>query len=96
MGNLNIRIGVYVLDTTHSPKRGVNVYSQEGASGVHMHQATEGRWCISDTADMVSGFAGGWIVSTTVSPSPLGLQWKYIDGSGTFHLDPLLTVTEST
>ena len=33
-------------------------------------------------------------VSTTASPSPLGLQWKYHDGSGIFHLNPLLTVTE--
>jgi hypothetical protein len=86
-------MGVYALDATHSPKRGKNVYSLEGKSGVHLYHATDGKWYVSDTEDMVAGNAVGFIGSTTASPSPLGLKWKYAK-SGALHLDPLLTVTE--
>jgi hypothetical protein len=41
---------------------------------------------------MLEGRTIGDITSTTASPSPLGLAWKY--WSGALHLDPLLTVTE--
>ena len=96
VGKLSAKMGVYALDTTYSPKREVNVYSQEGASGVHLHKATDGVWYIcSSTASMVAGKASGVITSTTASPSPLGLQWKASNGTA-FVLDPLLTVTEST
>ena len=90
------KMGVYALDTTHSPKRGMNVYSKKGVSGVHVYHATDGRWFVTaSTADMVAGKTSGWIVSNTVSPSPCGIQWKAYDGTA-FVLDPLLTVTEST
>ena len=92
-GKQSAMMGVYARDVTHSPKRGVNVYSQEGASGVHLHKGTNGKWYIYDTARMISGFAGGFLGSTTASPSPLGLQWKASDGTA-LHLDPLLTVTK--
>ena len=87
------KMGFYALDSTHSPKRGKKVYSQEGASGVHLNCDNDGEWCICHTDCMLSGAGGGYICSTTGSPSPLGLQWKY-GWSGSFHLDPLLTVTE--
>ena len=92
VGKLSGKMGVYALDAAHSPKRGVNVYSQMGVSGVHMHKATDGRWYVYDTAHMVSGEPGGWIHGTTGSPSPLGVQWEYYDGSA--WIDPQLTVTE--
>ena len=95
VGTQSFTMGEYALDTTHSPKRGVNVYSLEGVCGVHLHRATDGRWYISPTAQMVSGVSTGWIESITVSPSPLGLQWKASDGKGGWlPLDPLLAVTE--
>ena len=94
VGKQTGKMGVYALDATHSPKRGMNVYSKKGVSGVHMYYATDGRWYVTVGTDvMVSGKASGRIYSTTASPSPLGLQWKYYDGTA-FHLDPLLTVTE--
>ena len=93
VGAVSVTMGVYALDATHSPMRGKKVYSQEGTSGVHLYHVTDGRWCISDTEDMVSGATACWIVSTTASPSPLGLQWKASDGTA-LHLDPLLTVTK--
>jgi len=95
VGKCSVRMGVYALDTTHSPKRGKNVYSQEGKSGVYMYHATDGMWYVYDTAHMVSGEPGGWIHGTTASPSPFGLQWKYYDGTA-LQLDPRLTVTESS
>ena len=88
-------MGVYVLDATHSLKRGKNVYSLEGASRVHLYHTADCKWQIGDTEDMVSGEYEGIIESTTASASPLGLEWHVSDGTG-FHLDPLLTVTEST
>ena len=102
-------MGVYELDATQSPKRGLNVYHAAHymqGSGGYLHKSTNGEWWISNKASMVSGEhrLGGahdvdqgdvWIVSTTVSPSPLGLQWKAYDGTA-FVLDPLITVTEST
>ena len=93
-GAMSGRMGDYAWDATHSPKRGKNVYSLVGASGVHLHHVTNGKWYISDTANMIEGFAGGFIGSTTASPSPLGLAWKYNDSGSGFHLEPLLRVTE--
>ena len=97
VGKWSDKMGVYARDATHSPKRGKNVYSLVGGgvSGVHLHQATDGMWYIYGMEYMLPGKLGGWIMSTTASPSPLGLAWKYSDGSG-WHLDPLLTVTECT
>ena len=93
VGGQSGKMGLYALDATHSPKRGKNVYSHEGVTAVHLYNATNGTWWISDTEDMVEGKNTGWIASTTASPSPLGLQWKYATHSG-LHLDPLITVTE--
>ena len=110
VGKQGDKMGVYALDAAHSPKRGKNVYSQEGASDVHLFQAVDEKWQIGDTEDMVSGENEGIIESTTASPSLLGLTWKYADDVSddgdsddgdddndddtVFHLDPLLTVTE--
>ena len=90
VGAQRSKMGVYELDATHSPKRGNDVYSLEGA---HLHHATEGNWWICNTAQMVAGEPRGWIKSTTASPSPLGLQWQTWDGSTHTH-DPQLTVTK--
>ena len=86
------KMGVYELDATHSPKRGNNVY-YNALEGAHLHHATEGKWWICNTAQMVAGEPRGWIKSTTASPSPLGLQWQTWDGSTHTH-DPRLTVTK--
>jgi len=40
-------MGVYALNTMHSPTRGKDVYSLEGKSGVHLHRAMNGKWCRS-------------------------------------------------
>jgi hypothetical protein len=90
---MSFAMGAYALDTAHSPKRGVNVYSLVGVSGVHLYHAAHCKWQIGDTEVMASGEYEGSIESTTASPSPLGLQWKAYDGTA-WNLDPLLTVTE--
>ena len=83
--------------TAHSPKRGKGVYSLKGASGVHLYQGTNEKWYITtSTATMVAGKSSCWIMSTTASPSPLGLTWRYADGKGGFRLNPPLMVERAS
>ena len=92
IGEQITRMGVYVRDEVHSPKQGQNVFTL-GSQSVHMYLALDGAWCIDDTANMIAGAGGGWIVSATAAPSPLGLEWKVSDGAPP-HLHPRLAVVE--
>ena len=88
------KMGDYSLDVVHSLDRDTKVYTKVGArGGLHLYRATGGHWCISGTANMISGSDSSFITSTTASSSPLDLTWKCAD-CGTFHLDSLLTVRE--
>ena len=94
-GKWRFLMGTYALNAEQSRMEGGSVYTLVGSSSVHC-RAASGKWLISDTGWSSSAKATGWIASSTVSPSPLGLKWKqYGAVRNAFVIDPLLTVTEA-
>jgi hypothetical protein len=62
----------------------------------HLFRNVRGIWMVTDTARMLPDSDDGVIFSTTNSPSPFGLTWKYADAADTHivGVDPALKVTE--
>ena len=89
------KMGVYRQNRVRSPINGGVVLSL--ASGDwHLFRNVSGIWMVTDTARMLPDSCDGVIFSTTNSPSPFGLTWKYADAADTHivGVDPALKVTE--
>ena len=66
-------MGVYAPTSVSTP----DVYTMLGHANRHLYLAGNGKWWLSDTADMaVRNFGSGVIVSLTTSDTPVGLAWK--------------------
>ena len=86
--------GVYNLNPAHTTN-GFPVFTlpQTIHGDMHLFCGKEGKWCVSNTATMMAGENRGAIVSTSKSPSPLGLQWKVSNADGNGHtFDPAITL----
>ena len=96
-------MGVYKRNDEHSTE-GEDVYTNEVLSDLHLFRATNRKWIVGTTEDMVEGESVGWIMSTTVSDSFHDLKWKFYytprktgkSTSTAWRDDPLLKVTETT
>ena len=92
-GKQNTLMSVYLRNDEHSPKSGVNVFTKMGSTDNHCFLSSAGTWIIGSTAAMLEAKNTGLVASSTKSPSPLGLSWNFAE-DGSFHVDPLLKVTE--
>ena len=66
-------MGTYEVNAEHSSTERGNVFSII-INAVHLYRATDGKWYIGKAEDMLAAKAEGWIVSSAVSASPLGLN----------------------
>ena len=96
-------MGVYKLNEEHSAE-GKDVFTNVLLSGaVHLFRAaTNGKWYIGCTKDMVAEKDFGKIASSTASESFLNLKWQFwgkhrgLNPSSTWQDDPFLNVTDTT
>jgi len=84
--------GTYVLNPAHVVNA-FPVFSHTTDGDAHLFCGEDGCWYISDKATMMAGKNRGVIISTSPSPSPLGLQWKVWNTTATEHIvDPAITL----
>ena len=86
--------GVYNLNPAHTANE-FPVFTHTTDATQLLFCGDTGNWYVSDTTDMTAGDHNGWIISTSRSPSPLGLQWQVDDGTK-WALDPAVTLATPT
>ena len=91
VGDLAFCNGVYDLNTAYI----VNEFPVFTFAMQHLFCGVDGEWFVSHTADMLEGCSKGWVVSSSKSLTPLGLQWKVVHGTKLV-LNPVITIDTPT
>ena len=84
----------YVLNPAHTANR-FPVFTHASDNRLHLFCGDTGRWYVAPTASMAAGKSDGAVVSTSRSPSPLGLQWCVFNGTKLV-LNPTVTLDTPT
>ena len=93
--------GSYGFNDSYSPTNGGRVYTMVSAIAenlatemdAHIYRTATGRWRLGNSHALVSGSAGGFAFSTTLtSPTPLGLAWE-IEEEGAWRSAPTIQLS---
>ena len=63
------------------------------ASITHLFKGRNGKWFVGKTERMEIGKSSGWLRTSEVANSPLGLEWQWSTSDGGWDIDSAITLT---